>query len=150
MELHSMLIHLKKKKTLTLLRCQSCPRWPTDSMQFLSKFKWHFFSFCRKRKTQPKFHMKYQRTPIVKTILKKNKTKRLRVANSKTYYKTTVRDNGRYINMTVEFHICWVLILPEVWLASCALIIAFEKVFWLRRNQIKSVPKQIISKLQLL
>ena len=37
--------------------------------------------------------MKYQRTPIVKTILKKNKTKRLRVANSKTYYKTTVKKN---------------------------------------------------------
>lgn len=61
----------------------------------------------------------------------------------------STRDNRRYINMTIELHLCRVLILPELWLPCGALIIAFEKVFWLWRNPIKSVPKQSeISKLQ--
>ena len=69
--------HGKKKMEDFMLRWQYYSKWPTNSMQLLSKSRWHFLH---------KFILNFKGTRIAKTNLRKNK---LTLLNFKTYYKIT-------------------------------------------------------------
>ena len=70
---------------INVVKKSMSPKQSTDSMQSLSKYKWHF---SQTRATNPKLYIESQKTRLAKVILRKeHKVRSIKLPDFKLYYK---------------------------------------------------------------